>query len=88
MIGIGHQVEWPPRSPDLTPCDYFLLGYLKARVYRTPPVNVQNLERRIRAEVTALRRNHAMIGRAVRHMMIRAQRCLDADGGLVEGRVA
>lgn len=26
-------VDWPPRSPDLTPCDYLLLGYLKARVY-------------------------------------------------------
>ena len=88
VIGIGHQVEWPPRSSDLTPCDYFLWGYLKARVYRTPPVYVQDLERRIRAELTALRRNHAMIRRAVRHMMIRAQRCLDADGGHVESRVA
>ena len=88
VIGIGHQVEWPLRSPDLTPCDYFLWSYLKALVYRTPSVNVQDLEHRIRAEVTALRRSHAMIRRAVRHMMIRAQRCLDADGGHVEGRVA
>ena len=21
--------EWPPRSPDLNPCDFFLWGYLK-----------------------------------------------------------
>ena len=21
--------QWPPRSPDLNPCDYFLWGYLK-----------------------------------------------------------
>ena len=21
--------EWPPRSPDLTPCDFFLWGYIK-----------------------------------------------------------
>ncbi|PNF17887.1 hypothetical protein B7P43_G02250 [Cryptotermes secundus] len=24
---------WSPRSPDLTPCDYFLWGYIKRRVY-------------------------------------------------------
>ena len=24
VIGLGHDVEWPPRSPDLTPCDFFL----------------------------------------------------------------
>ena len=23
IIGLGHSVEWPPRSPDLTPCDFF-----------------------------------------------------------------
>ena len=28
VIGLGHDVEWPPRSPDLTPCDFFLWGYL------------------------------------------------------------
>ncbi len=22
VIGLGHDVEWPPRSPDLTPCDF------------------------------------------------------------------
>ncbi|GBL83059.1 hypothetical protein AVEN_165291-1 [Araneus ventricosus] len=25
--------SWPPRSPDLTPCDFFLWGYVKDRVY-------------------------------------------------------
>jgi len=28
---------WPPRSPDLTPSDYFLWGYLKGRVYQNKP---------------------------------------------------
>ena len=23
IIGLGHAVEWPPRSPDLTPCYFF-----------------------------------------------------------------
>ncbi|CAI6344004.1 unnamed protein product [Macrosiphum euphorbiae] len=29
-IGI---VDWPPRSPDLTPCDFALWGILKDRVF-------------------------------------------------------
>jgi len=24
--GDNHLLPWPPRSPDLTPCDFFLLG--------------------------------------------------------------
>ena len=29
--------EWPPRSPDLTTPDFFLLGLAEDRAYRTPP---------------------------------------------------
>ena len=32
-IGRRVPVEWPPRSPDLTPLDYYLWGHLKAMVY-------------------------------------------------------
>ncbi|GFT47998.1 DUF4817 domain-containing protein [Trichonephila clavipes] len=28
---------WPPRSPDLTPADFWLWGYLKSRVYLSGP---------------------------------------------------
>lgn len=28
---------WPPHSPDLNPLDFFLLGYLKDRVYSHSP---------------------------------------------------
>jgi hypothetical protein len=41
-------VAWPPRSPDLTPLDYFLWGYVKARVYHTRPENPEELKDRIR----------------------------------------
>ena len=33
-------VVWPPRSPDLTPCDFFLWGYVKDIVY-VPPLPQQ-----------------------------------------------
>jgi hypothetical protein len=29
---------WPPRHPDLTPCDFFLWGFVKEAVYVRPPL--------------------------------------------------
>ena len=29
-----HLLLWPPRSPDLTPCDFFLKGYVKDNAYK------------------------------------------------------
>lgn len=43
-------IEWPPRSPDLTPLDYFLWGHLKNVVYKTRPPNLEVLRERIEVE--------------------------------------
>ena len=38
---------WPPRSPDLTPCDFFLWGFVKDRVFVPPlPLNLDDLKHR------------------------------------------
>jgi len=34
-LGHGGPVAWPPRSPDLTPLDYYLWGHMKTLVYET-----------------------------------------------------
>ncbi|KAK3881581.1 hypothetical protein Pcinc_013963 [Petrolisthes cinctipes] len=34
-IGRGGPIAWPPKSPDLTPLDFYLWGHLKSRVYAT-----------------------------------------------------
>ncbi|CAF4230737.1 unnamed protein product, partial [Rotaria sordida] len=36
-IGRRGTVEWPPRSPDLTPCDFSLWGVIKDHVYAQKP---------------------------------------------------
>ena len=33
-IGRGSTFNWPPRSPDLTPSDFYLWGWMKNEVYR------------------------------------------------------
>ncbi|XP_075710450.1 uncharacterized protein LOC142743511 isoform X2 [Rhinoderma darwinii] len=46
-IGRRGPVEWPPRSPDLTPLDFYLWGHLKAIVYAVKIRDVQQLKLRI-----------------------------------------
>jgi hypothetical protein len=47
VVGFSHNVEWLPRSPDLTPCDFFMWGYLKSKVFFRPPNNIEMLRQRI-----------------------------------------
>lgn len=46
-IGRRGFIEWPPRSPDLTPLDFFLWGHLKSVIYKTKPTSLQDLRHRI-----------------------------------------
>ena len=43
--------NWPPRSCDLTPLDFFLWGYAKDKVYADPPQSIQELKEKIRAVI-------------------------------------
>lgn len=85
VIALGHDIEWPPRSPDLTPCDFFLWGYLKNKVFSTPPQNVDMLRQRIVDTFNDLRLQPDFIRRAVRDMQRRAALCVERNGGHVEG---
>ena len=47
--------SWPPKSPDMTPCDFFLRGYVKERVYVPPlPADLDELTHRITAAVKSV----------------------------------
>jgi hypothetical protein len=75
VIALYHGVEWPPRSPN--PCDFFLWGYLKNKVYTGSPLDLNDLQNRIRDEVHALQNNPAIIRRAVHAMLQRCQLCME-----------
>ena len=68
VIALQHNVEWPPRSPDLTPYDFFLWGYLKNKVFTTPPENIDVLRQRIIEEFNALWQQPEMIRHVMRGM--------------------
>lgn len=53
-IGRAGPIPWPPRSPDLTPLDFFLWGYVKNTVYSEKIRDLQHLRQRITAAVAAI----------------------------------
>ena len=55
---ISHKTEdiWAPYSPDLSPPDFFLWGYLIDKVYMNLPANLDNLKAEIHREVCAIPR--------------------------------
>lgn len=48
IISFRGSVNWPPRSCDITPTDYFLWGYVKSQVYADKPQTLNELEANIR----------------------------------------
>ena len=45
---------WPPRSPDLTPADFFLWGLLKGKVYKSTTRTFEQLKDPTRQEIQAV----------------------------------
>jgi hypothetical protein len=45
-IDRGGPIAWPPRSPDLNPLDFYLLGHLKTLVYAAPVDNEEAIHHR------------------------------------------
>jgi hypothetical protein len=50
IVGMG-----PPHSPDATPCDFFVWGYVKDQVYVPPlPASIPELKIRIRTPIETI----------------------------------
>lgn len=43
IISKNGPINYPPRSCDLTPCDFFLWGFVKSQVYRDKPATIEHL---------------------------------------------
>ncbi|GFX56668.1 uncharacterized protein TNCV_494161 [Trichonephila clavipes] len=58
LISCFGPVNWPPRSCELTPLDYFLWGYVKSLVYADKPQTRDHLEENIRRVIADIRPQH------------------------------
>ena len=76
-------MRWPPRSPDLTPCDFFLRGFVKDTVFVPPvPANLEELRDRITAAVALI--DHDMLTRVWNELDYWLDVCRISQGGHIE----
>lgn len=71
--------DWPPRSPDLTPPDFFLWGYLKSKVYTNKPRTLAQLRANIRREIRAISAD--TLAKVMENAEKRAHFAAKANGG-------
>lgn len=75
-------VNWPPRSPDLNPLDFFLWGHIKTIVYKSRIENEQQLQDEISQAFRSIEPN--MCGRSTDNLLKRARACIAQNGGHFE----
>ena len=79
LISRFGDLPWPPRSPDLSTCDFvFLCGYLKSRVYTHKPRTLNDSKEAIRQEFRAIDRQ--LLARVMEDFKKRLENCIQEDG--------
>jgi len=74
--------EWPPRSPDLNPCDFYLWGYLKSKVYNNEPQNIMQLKKNIKLEIKKIS-SQTLIA-TIDDYFARLYKCVEVGGDHIE----
>jgi hypothetical protein len=54
VISLRGDLPWPARLPDLSACDYFHWGYLKAKVYSTRPWTINDFKITIWKQISVI----------------------------------
>lgn len=76
-------INWPPRSPDLTPLDFYVWGRMKEVVYFSDVNSLDELNRRIDIAADQIRIELRTMDIA-RNIAKRAYACVTANGGHFE----
>ena len=76
------KIRWPPRSPDLNPCDFYLWGYLKSKVYNPLPNSLDELKMNIEREIKNISKEE--LKRVFMNFEKRCDFLIQAKGGHIE----
>ena len=85
-IGSGGPHNWPARSPDLSPLDYYVWGWMKELVYSVKLGKRDELLGRILDAADRTRNNQRKLQRATRAVHNRAAASVAAGGGIFENQ--
>ena len=73
---------WPPRSPDMTPADFFVWPYLKEKIRRRSPPDVAAVKQCIAEKFLSINNNELQKSRnACQSVYVRVVRCIQNIGG-------
>ena len=75
---------WPPRSPDLNPCDFYLWGYLKSVAYNPLPKTLDDLKANIVREIKKISKD--VLNSVFLNFEKRCNLIISADGGHIEDK--
>jgi hypothetical protein len=78
----GRGQSWPPNSPDINPCDYFLWGYLKEKVFPQKPATLVELWAVILAVCREITED--MCRRVITNVGVRVAEVIRQNGGHIE----
>ena len=85
-IGRGGVIGWPPRSPDLSPLDFFYWGNLKSKIYLSTGVNnLEDLRQRIIRASQDISEEQCL--NAIHEFYNRLSYCLIENGGIFENKL-
>ena len=73
---------WPPRSPDLNPCDFYSWGYIKYVVYNPIPETLDELKLNIEREIKKI--NKEILKSTFENLEKRCKLVLSSEGGHFE----
>lgn len=83
LISHRSEFQWPPRSPDISPLDFYLWGFVKERVFRSRPANIRDLKCVVTDVIRSIDVN--TLQRVVANCHQRINKCIMANGGHFEG---
>jgi inhibitor of nuclear factor kappa-B kinase subunit alpha len=69
---------WPARSPDLNPCDFYLWGNLKDKLYSNNPHTLVELKQSIRETISSVEVSELKL--VSNNIFERLEVCLRAEG--------
>ena len=81
-IGRGSPIRWAPRSPDLTPLDFYLWGHPKNNIYKSPTKDMDELKRRINKEINSISKE--TLSDVFSNIVKRMDLCISVDGNHFE----
>lgn len=77
-IGRRGPIDWPARSPDLSPMDFFVWGVLKDMVYKEKPRTIPDLRRLINDKFATI--DVEVCQKVCRSVASRLHSCVEHDG--------